>query len=575
MTTSFFRRGLLASVGTLLVSSFLIVNANSQGLTVQNLPNPIDFHPVVTYAAPSRPCELGRGDFNGDGFVDLATTNQLVGEVQIFINDGAGGFPTRASYGIAAPCGIDVGRLNSDQHLDIVVTNQSTQRLVVMLGNGDGTFVLGQSFATGSRPTDVILSDFNQDTRLDAVVTNINSQSVSVLLGNGNGTFANQVLYNVQASPTLEAVGDLTGDGYPEVVVANAGSNSVSVLRNNANGTFAAALHYPIGSVPHSAGIGDIDADGDNDIIGVNRFEQSMTRLINNGTGSFSQLTPTIFLQGPGDIEISDLDGDGLLDILATNTITDVDPGTVSIYFGLGNANFSAPQLVSVGVHPTSLIYADLNNDGLVDIATSNFYGDSISILLRRIPLATATPTNTATPTESPTATPTNTATPTESPTATPTNTATPTESPTATPTVQPSVTPGVGNSLTFLSLVTNQRQIFPIVINPIAQALIPITQQGQIYYTTTLTINGPLPTTGRFYLSSRRDAVAEVRVDDRMTVWANNQILYENTLTTPQIVEISRSELQTWLDQPLTITFRDVAGSVYGNSEVWLIWLP
>ncbi|KPL90160.1 FG-GAP repeat domain-containing protein [Herpetosiphon geysericola] len=559
MTTSFFRRGLLASVGTLLVGSVLIVNANSQGLTVPNLPNLIDFQPVVTYAAPSRPCELGRGDFNGDGFVDLATTNQLVGEVQIFINDGAGGFPTRASYEIAAPCGIDVGRLNNDQHLDIVVTNQNSNRLVVMLGNGDGTFVLGQSFATGSRPTDVILADFNQDTRLDVVVTNINSQSLSVLLGNGNGTFANQVVYSVQASPTLEAVGDLTGDGYPEVVVANAGSDSISVLRNNANGNFAAAVHYPVGQIPHSAGIGDIDADGDNDILAVNRWEQSMTRLINNGTGSFSPLTPTIFLQGPGDIEISDLDGDGVLDILATNTITDVDPGTVSIYFGLGNANFSSPQIVTVGVHPTSLIYADLNNDGLIDLATSNFYGDSISILLRRVPLATATPTSTST----------------SMPTETPTTTATPTEIPTITPTVQPSVTPGVGNSLTFLPLVTNQRQIFPMVINPIAQALIPIAQQGQIYYTTTLTINGPLPATGRFYLSARSDAVAEVRVDDRMTVWANNQILYENTLTTPQIVEVSRSELQTWLDQPLTITFRDVAGSVYGNSEVWLIWQP
>ncbi|MCA0350647.1 MAG: VCBS repeat-containing protein [Chloroflexi bacterium] len=554
-TTTFFRRAVLASIGTIVVSSWLVVNANSQGLLVQTLPNPIDFHPVVTYSSPSRPCELGRGDFNGDGFVDLATANQASSEIQIFLNNGAGVFPTRTPYSVATPCGIDVGDVDGDKDLDIVVTKQTSNQLGVLLGNGDGTFQIAQSFSTGSRPTDVILRDLNQDTELDAVVTNQDSQGVSILLGNGNGTFANQTIYTVQASPTLEAVGDLTGDGYPDVVVANAGSDSVSVLINNANGTFSPTVNYGVGNVPHSAGIGDIDGDSDNDIIAVNRLEQSMTRLINNGTGSFTPLAPTIFLQGPGDIEITDLDADGTLDILATNTINDVDPGTVSIYFGLGNANFTSPQLVTSGVHPTSLIYADLNNDGLVDIATSNFYGNSISVLLRRVPAATSTPTVTSTATSTPTATPTNT--------------------PTATPTIQPSVTPVAGSSTTFLPLVTDSRPIFPIVINAVAQPLIPITQQGQIYYTTTLTINSPLPTTGRFYLSSRTDAVAEVRVDDQMTVWADNAVLYETTLTIPQVVEIPRSELESWLDQELTITFRDVAGSVYGNSAVWLIWVP
>ncbi|ABX04457.1 VCBS repeat-containing protein [Herpetosiphon sp.] len=552
-TTMVFRRAVLASIGTIVVSSLLVVNANSRGLLAQTLPNPIDFHPVVTYSSPSRPCELGRGDFNGDGFVDLATANQASSEVQIFLNNGAGAFPTHTTYSVATPCGIDVGNVDGDNDLDIVVTKQTSNQLGVLLGNGDGTFQIAQSFSTGARPTDVILRDLNQDTELDAVITNQDSQGVSILLGNGNGTFANQTIYTVQASPTLEAVGDLTGDGYADVVVANAGSDSVSVLINNANGTFSSAVHYGVGNIPHSAGIGDIDGDNDNDIIAVNRWEQSMTRLINNESGSFTPLAPTIFLQGPSDIEITDLDGDGVLDILATNTVNDVDPGTVSIYFGLGNANFSSPQLVTSGVHPTSLIYADLNNDGLVDIATSNFYGNSISVLLRRVPAATSTPTITPTATSTPTAT----------------------NTPTATPTSQPSVTPVAGSSTTFLPLVTDSRPIFPIVINAVAQPLIPITQQGQIYYTTTLTINTPLPTTGRFYLSSRPDAIAEVRVDDQMTVWADNAVLYERSLTTPQVVEISRSELTSWLDQELTITFRDVAGSVYGNSAVWLIWVP
>lgn len=548
-TTMFFRRAVLASIGTIVVSSWLVVNANSQGLLAQTLPNPIDFHPVVTYSSPSRPCELGRGDVNGDGFVDLATTNQASSEVQIFLNNGAGAFPTRTTYSVATPCGIDVGDIDGDNDLDIVVTKQTSNQLGVLLGNGDGTFQIAQSFSTGSRPTDVILRDLNQDTDLDAVVTNQDSQGVSILVGNGNGTFANQTIYTVQASPTLEAVDDLTGDGYPDVVVANAGSDSVSVLINNTNGTFSPTVNYGVGNVPHSAGIGDIDGDADNDIIAVNRLEQSMTRLINNGSGSFTPLAPTIFLQGPGDIEITDLDGDGMLDILATNTINDVDPGTVSIYFGLGNANFSSPQLVTSGVHPTSLIYADLNNDSLVDIATSNFYGNSISVLLRRVPVATVTPIATSTPTV--------------------------TNTPTATPTIQPSVTPVAGSSTTFLPLVTDSRPIFPIVINAVAQPLIPIAQQGQIYYTTTLIIDSPLPATGRFYLSSRSDTVAAVQVDDLFTVWAYNEVWYETLLTTAQVVEIPRSELESWLDKELVITFRDVAGAVYGNSAVWLIWVP
>ncbi len=560
-----FRRKITSSifgfVALGLVGGLVISNATS---AAQLPPPAVDFAAPVHYPTSFNAREVVNGDFDNDGLQDLASISWAGSTISVNLSNGDGTLAPALNYttGLGQSWGIDTGDINNDDNLDLVVASRLNSSIVTYLGVGDGSFQYHASVVADSTVMKLRLGDFNKDNNLDLALSYESGNSIAIRFGLGNGNFQASQFYTVGFSPLGITAADLDRDSNLDLIVSNAGDTTISVLKGTNTGVFVPAVNYTVGSKSQESTVADFNGDTFPDVAVTNWGSSSLTIFRGSATGALTFNSTISNVNAGHDIAAADINNDGLIDIAITNSLPSIYLATVSVLLGQGNLNFDLPTTFASGTNPSSIVIGNFNGDSFVDLATANYHGHDLTILLGRS-LGTPTPTETQTPTSPPT----NTATPTE--------TQTPTSTPTNTPTVEPSVTPVAGNSTTFLPLVAHNRQIFPMVINSIAQALIPVTQQGQIYYTTTLTINGPLPTTGRFYLSSRTDAVAEVRVDDRITVWADNQVLYENTLTTPQIVEISRSELQSWLNQELTITFRDVAGSVYGNSEVWLIWIP
>src|SRR5439155_17138060 len=123
-------------------------------------------------------------DFNGDGIPDLAV---LAG---VLLGNGDGTFqPLRPFAAGNGPNFLAVGDFNGDGKLDIVTTNFAVvgdprhpqiieNGVRVLLGNGDGTFQTAQAIAiqpSGSRPNFVVVGDFNGDGKLDLAVANAES----------------------------------------------------------------------------------------------------------------------------------------------------------------------------------------------------------------------------------------------------------------------------------------------------------------------------------------------------------------------------------------------------------------
>lgn len=81
---------------------------------------------------------------------------------------------------------------------------------------------------------------------------------------------------------------------------------------------------------------------------------------------------------GPINIVSADLDGDGLPDLASVNSISD----DVMLYFGQGDGTFSGNTSVSVGDGPYDLTTGDFNNDGALDLAVANQNEDTVSVLL-------------------------------------------------------------------------------------------------------------------------------------------------------------------------------------------------
>ncbi len=83
-------------------------------------------------------------------------------------------------------------------------------------------------------------------------------------------------------------------------------------------------------------------------------------------------------LDGPKDIGVKDLDGDGFADFAVANK-----DGTVTVYFGLGGAQFGAPvHLPTSGTELRGIALADLTGDGKPDIAVGAPYQGQIYLLV-------------------------------------------------------------------------------------------------------------------------------------------------------------------------------------------------
>ena len=87
------------------------------------------------------------GDFNGDGLIDVAASNQLNGTVSVFLSNGNGTFAQATNSPMAViQSGLDVGPIvagdfNADGRLDLAVQVFGT--IIILTGAGDGTFSIG------------------------------------------------------------------------------------------------------------------------------------------------------------------------------------------------------------------------------------------------------------------------------------------------------------------------------------------------------------------------------------------------------------------------------------------------
>jgi Bacterial type II and III secretion system protein/FG-GAP-like repeat len=200
------------------------------------------FTPTATSPIPvgRNPSSIAVGDFNGDGFPDLAITNENDNTATILLGKGDGTFTPAPGSPLAtgnSPIFVAVADFNGDTFLDLAVANHADNTISFFPGNGAGTFGTRSDFATGKGPTSIAPGDYNADGRIDLAVTNQTDNTVSILLnlgtGLGTGLFGPPFSLTVGANPVSVTTSDFNGDNLPDVAIANQGSNTVSVILNS------------------------------------------------------------------------------------------------------------------------------------------------------------------------------------------------------------------------------------------------------------------------------------------------------------------------------------------------------
>ncbi len=140
------------------------------------------------------------------------------------------------------PHSVALADVNGDGRPDIVIANENSPYVSVLLnatapGASTASFSSQQTFAAGNSPASVAVGDVNGDGRPDLVVANRQDGTVSVLRnqtapGATTLSFATQQTFAAGSGPYALALSDLNGDGRPDLAVANYNDGTVSVLLN-------------------------------------------------------------------------------------------------------------------------------------------------------------------------------------------------------------------------------------------------------------------------------------------------------------------------------------------------------
>src|SRR5437588_3534042 len=89
----------------------------------------------------TNPVSIATADLNGDGHLDLLTTNYISDNVSVLFGNGHGGFNAVAPVPVTdGPREIKVGDLDGDGDIDYLATIDSGNTATVVWNNSNGTF---------------------------------------------------------------------------------------------------------------------------------------------------------------------------------------------------------------------------------------------------------------------------------------------------------------------------------------------------------------------------------------------------------------------------------------------------
>ena len=385
--------------------AFTAINPQSGAAEVSVLLSNGDgtFQPAVESSDAGRLSSLVVGDFNSDGKLDFAGLNQGSDSVEILLGSSGGAFADASQLDASIHATPSVVDANGDGTDDVLVIGAGGDILYRQgIAGAPGSFLPPVTINPGFPSRDIAwVAETNQGPLLASV--NAEGPAISLYAWRDGGFVRIGSLATGQL-PTQISSADLNGDGLDDIVVQNAGDGTLSIFfAANLGGSASPGTQlqpfFPPAILSVGLGVSDvqaIDTTGDDrlDLVITNAVTGQVSVLRNLGGDSFA--APVTYRAGAGFYAIDDSSGSSVVTSLeatagvaaasfTTGGLTDlvtISPGsnTLDVLAGLGGGRYANPVGIPTSNPAQVVRVADLNQDGIPDLAVLTT--DAVSIYL-------------------------------------------------------------------------------------------------------------------------------------------------------------------------------------------------
>lgn len=316
-------------------------------------------------------------DFDGDGTLDVVTAD-WPGSVTFLRGDGSGGLVGRTIEPAgSSPYAVITHDFDGDGILDLALALRYANAIGTLRGRGDGRFDPMRLVPAGTQPQDLKAADLDGDGVLDLVVANQYGPGIGIHRGRGDGSFEPPVYLATDAEPFGVETGDLDGDGHPEVLAACYGAGSLLIYWNQGGLVFGPVDRHLPGGGPTGIAVAPLTATG--------RLEIAVTRYASSGVVVYGNYGSRHILQreivptpaGPWRVIPLQMPAFERPSLIVANR----GGSTVSILENSGVGTFPIRTQLTVGLNPSWLAATDVDGDGDLDVAVTNFGSHTASLL--------------------------------------------------------------------------------------------------------------------------------------------------------------------------------------------------
>jgi hypothetical protein len=328
------------------------------------------FTDAISYTVGTGSYALAAGDLNGDTRNDVAVAIYDENSVAVNLNTGIGFFFAPEKYAVGdAPSGIVAADFDGDLRIDLAAANYNSNNFSVLMNDNDTSFLAAVNYDAGNGPVAICTCNLDGNAYIDLAVASELGSSVTINLNNGDGTFTVHDTVSLGTGNTPRAVcsGDLDNNGYDDLIAACA--DTVVILFNNGDSTFAIPEKHVAGYHPGGVMAVDIDNDTDIDVITTsdsgyvaimyNEADTALSPAVMYGTGYFGHT--------PYGICADDFDVDNDIDLATADFAAD----NVSILYNYGGGLFPSPTTHPAGAGAFGIVSADFDSSGYSDLAVS------------------------------------------------------------------------------------------------------------------------------------------------------------------------------------------------------------